>query len=250
MSERANEWAHWSERAKRAVRSKRMSKRYERTSERRSKWPSTLRVDFIVILPNVRSRDVKIEWNRSLCLNSILEEISYHVSLIIHKSNYRSFLSSYQIEIDFSNGCPPPHFHSLDVVALVAVSTRSLNMHDWNCKKSINEDIYIYAFFVWRAKNHLVQISVHITINYCQMQMFTKWRGKRRFFFPRRWEKKTKSKRQRTQIPKMSFYVTNIFCFTTSRRWEDFDSQIKNQTKIAWSRSKFTIVTKVVIYNL
>ena len=31
-----------------------MSERCERTSERRSEWPSTLRVDFIIILPNVR----------------------------------------------------------------------------------------------------------------------------------------------------------------------------------------------------
>ena len=31
-----------------------MSERCERTSERRSKWPSTLRVDLIVILANVR----------------------------------------------------------------------------------------------------------------------------------------------------------------------------------------------------
>merc|ERR1711989_93795 len=37
--------------AKRAVRSKQMSERCERTSERRSEWPSTLVVDFIVILP-------------------------------------------------------------------------------------------------------------------------------------------------------------------------------------------------------
>ena len=32
-----------------------MSERCERTSERRSEWPSTLRVDFTVILPTVRS---------------------------------------------------------------------------------------------------------------------------------------------------------------------------------------------------
>ena len=37
----------------RAVRSKRMSEWCERTSERRSEWPSTLRVDFIVIQPTV-----------------------------------------------------------------------------------------------------------------------------------------------------------------------------------------------------
>ena len=30
-----------------------MSERCERTSERRSEWPSTLRVDFIVILPMI-----------------------------------------------------------------------------------------------------------------------------------------------------------------------------------------------------
>ena len=36
-----------------------MSERCERTSERTSEWPSTLRVDFIVILPNVRSNDIE-----------------------------------------------------------------------------------------------------------------------------------------------------------------------------------------------
>ena len=34
--------------------SERMSERYKRTSERRSEWPSTLRIDFVVIVPNVR----------------------------------------------------------------------------------------------------------------------------------------------------------------------------------------------------
>ena len=59
VSERANEWAsermndHSSARAKRAVRSKRICERCERMSKRRSEWPSTQRVDFIVILPNV-----------------------------------------------------------------------------------------------------------------------------------------------------------------------------------------------------
>ena len=53
-SERASEWAQWSTRAKRAVRSKQMSERCERMGERRSEWPSALRADFIVILPNVR----------------------------------------------------------------------------------------------------------------------------------------------------------------------------------------------------
>ena len=36
-----------------------MSERCERTSERRSEWPSTLRVDFISFLPNVRSLCMK-----------------------------------------------------------------------------------------------------------------------------------------------------------------------------------------------
>ena len=55
MSERANEWAQRSAQANRAVRRERMSEQCERTSERGSEWPSTLRVDFIVILPTVRS---------------------------------------------------------------------------------------------------------------------------------------------------------------------------------------------------
>ena len=57
MSERVNEWAQRSARAKRAVQSKRMSEQWERTSEWRSEWPRTLSVDFLailVILPTVR----------------------------------------------------------------------------------------------------------------------------------------------------------------------------------------------------
>ena len=53
MSSRASELR--SALAKRAVRSKQMSERCERMSERWSEWPSTLRVDFIVILPIVCS---------------------------------------------------------------------------------------------------------------------------------------------------------------------------------------------------
>ena len=37
-----------------------MSERCERTSKRRSGWPSTLRVDFIVILPNVLRHDIRV----------------------------------------------------------------------------------------------------------------------------------------------------------------------------------------------
>ena len=66
MSERASECAQRSARAKRAVRSKRMSERCERTSERTSEWPSTLRVHFIVILPTVerceRTSERTSEW--------------------------------------------------------------------------------------------------------------------------------------------------------------------------------------------
>ena len=57
VSERANEWAQRSTRANRAVRSKWMSERCKRTSERRTEWPSTLRVDFIVILPTVHCNE-------------------------------------------------------------------------------------------------------------------------------------------------------------------------------------------------
>ena len=55
-SKQTNKWAQRSARAKRAVRSQRMSEQWERTSERRSKWPTTLRVNFITILPNVHCR--------------------------------------------------------------------------------------------------------------------------------------------------------------------------------------------------
>ena len=51
--ERANELAQRSPQVKRALWSKQMSELCERMSKRRSKWPCTLRVDFIVILPNV-----------------------------------------------------------------------------------------------------------------------------------------------------------------------------------------------------
>ena len=52
--ERTNEWAQRSARAKQGVRSKGMIERCEGTNQRRSEWPSTLRVDFIVIQPMVR----------------------------------------------------------------------------------------------------------------------------------------------------------------------------------------------------
>ena len=50
----AIEWAQWSARVRQAVRSKRMTEWCERTSERTSKWSSTLRVDFIVFQPIVQ----------------------------------------------------------------------------------------------------------------------------------------------------------------------------------------------------
>ena len=53
-SEWVSERAQRSAGAKLAVRSERMSERCERTSERNSEWPSTLCVDFICLLPNVR----------------------------------------------------------------------------------------------------------------------------------------------------------------------------------------------------
>ena len=56
MNERANKKAKRSARTEQAVRSK-------QTSERRSKWPNTLRVGFIVILPTVRSLSQKV-WIR------------------------------------------------------------------------------------------------------------------------------------------------------------------------------------------
>ena len=49
VSERANEWAQWRARAKRAVRSKRTSERCEQTSKRTSEWPSTA-VCFLAVL--------------------------------------------------------------------------------------------------------------------------------------------------------------------------------------------------------
>ena len=53
LSERASDWAQWSPQAKWAVRSKQLSERCERTSEQRSEWPSTIRVDFISFPPTV-----------------------------------------------------------------------------------------------------------------------------------------------------------------------------------------------------
>ena len=42
-----------------------MSERCERKSERRSEWPSTLRVDFIVILPAVHGLALDMPWTSS-----------------------------------------------------------------------------------------------------------------------------------------------------------------------------------------
>ena len=54
MSSVVNERA--SEQMSAAERSKRVSERREQTRERRSKWPSTLCVNFIVILPKLQRR--------------------------------------------------------------------------------------------------------------------------------------------------------------------------------------------------
>ena len=58
VSKRANKWAQRSTRAKRAVRCKRMSEWFTRTIEWRSKWPRTLRFDFIVISPIALMTDI------------------------------------------------------------------------------------------------------------------------------------------------------------------------------------------------
>ena len=54
-----------------------MSERCERTSERRSEWPSTRRVDCLVILPNVDSSDTVsipgVNGNQSMRDDSILD---------------------------------------------------------------------------------------------------------------------------------------------------------------------------------
>ena len=55
VSERANEWAQQSPRAKWVMRGKRMIERCKQTSERRSEWPSSSRVKIIVFLPTVHS---------------------------------------------------------------------------------------------------------------------------------------------------------------------------------------------------
>ena len=53
-----------------------MSEWCERMSERRSEWPSTLRVDFIVILPNVRRLRVGVGANHGAWAqrNAVFEE--------------------------------------------------------------------------------------------------------------------------------------------------------------------------------
>ena len=58
VSERASKWTQPS------LQTKRMSERCERMSERRSEWLSTLRIDFIVILPTVEW--VERLWNQRI----------------------------------------------------------------------------------------------------------------------------------------------------------------------------------------
>ena len=83
MSERASERMSSAERASEAlVRSKRMSERCERTSERMSEWLNILRIDFVVILLNVRTSNspayfpiwIPIKSFPLLCLNFDLPE--------------------------------------------------------------------------------------------------------------------------------------------------------------------------------
>ena len=70
VSERANEWAQ------RSARAKQMSERCERTSKRRSKWPSTQCVGFKYFLPTVRRGPnawrAETEWNWRIRLVDIL----------------------------------------------------------------------------------------------------------------------------------------------------------------------------------
>ena len=64
-SEQTNERSGVRERAKRLVRSKQMSERCKRRSKERSNWPTSLLVDFIVILPTVprfRKRREKVDF--------------------------------------------------------------------------------------------------------------------------------------------------------------------------------------------
>ena len=61
-----------------------MSERCERTSVRRSEWPSTLRVDFILILPTVRGSDAPAD-ERAL----LLAFLNTHLKLIgLHELNW------------------------------------------------------------------------------------------------------------------------------------------------------------------
>ena len=51
VSRQASEWPQRSAQAKQTVQSKQMSEQCERSSKRMSKWPSTLRVNFMPFLP-------------------------------------------------------------------------------------------------------------------------------------------------------------------------------------------------------
>ena len=68
-AKQASEWAQRSARAKRPVRSKRMSERCERTSERTSEWPKTLRVVFVSFLPRAHRYETffcERDWRNSV----------------------------------------------------------------------------------------------------------------------------------------------------------------------------------------
>ena len=72
-AKQASEWAQRSARAKRPVRSKRMSERCERTSERTSEWPSTLRVDFVSFQPRAHRFETFFV--------SVVERVFHHMGM-------------------------------------------------------------------------------------------------------------------------------------------------------------------------
>ena len=94
VSQRANEWAQRSARAKRAVRRKRMSERCRRTSKWRSEWPRTLRVNFISFVPTVQGARTTVFTAITICSPSLMVHVIviYDLFAIYTMKSFHLFL--------------------------------------------------------------------------------------------------------------------------------------------------------------
>ena len=133
MSKQASEWAPWSTRAKQAMKSKRMSEHCEQKSKWKSKWPSTLLVNFIYFPPSLLNRDV--------CTGPVACLLTHHV--------YSFACSAMLASLTYSTSTALTNLfaHSLArSTALTHLLTRSLTQ----LLPSLRKDVILMSLRLWR----------------------------------------------------------------------------------------------------